>query len=337
LAADGDGKPGWSANGAAAAQPALAEVGVVAIGRNEGDRLRRCLASLPKGAAAAVYVDSASTDGSVAFARDLGVQVVELDMSVPFTAARARNAGIARLREVAPAVRFVQVLDGDCELIDGFVADALAAMASDPAIAAVCGRRREIHPEASVYNRLADMEWATLVGEVAACGGDALIRLAAFDAVGGYDAALIAGEEPEMCLRMRHAGYKILRIDRDMTRHDAAITRFGQWWKRNVRAGHACAEGAHRHPDDAFSRHTLRSNMIWGFVVPAAGLHVLYGVLWWRSRRHRMRRHGDSPRDASVYATYCVLGKLPQFLGAVQFHGNRLRGRRSRIIEYKAG
>jgi GT2 family glycosyltransferase len=327
---------------------ALAQVGIVAIGRNEGERLRRCIASLPDGVAGAVYVDSASTDGSVEHARERGVEVVELDMSVPFTAARARNAGIARLRQLAPGLPFVLVLDGDCELVEGFVQDALEVMNADAAIGVVCGRRREQHRAASVYNRLVDMEWNTKVGDTDACGGDALLRLAAFDAAGGYDDTLIAGEEPEMCLRMRRAGFRIRRIERDMTRHDAAMTRFAQWWKRSVRAGHACAEAAHLHPDDYFARRTVRSNVIWGFALPASalglsapssgsslGLFGLYGALWWRIRSYRMREHGDSAQDAALYATYCVLGKLPQFVGTAQFHANRLRGRRSALIEYK--
>jgi GT2 family glycosyltransferase len=338
------------AAGQGARAGALAEVGVVAIGRNEGERLRRCIASLPQGLAGAVYVDSASIDDSVAHARANGIELVELDMAVPFTAARARNAGIARLRQLAPQVRFVQVLDGDCELVSGFIEDALALMRTDTAVAVVCGRRRELQREASVYNMLADMEWNTPIGETAACGGDALIRLTAFDAAGGYDDTLIAGEEPELCLRMRRAGFRIRRIARDMTRHDAAMTRFGQWWKRSVRAGHASAEGAHRHPEDYFSRRTVRSNVIWGFALPAAalgmsapssgtslGLLGLYGALWWRIRSYRLREHGDSAEEASIYATYCVLGKVPQFVGTVQFHTNRLRGKRSAIIEYKRG
>lgn len=329
---------------------ALAQVGIVAIGRNEGDRLRRCIASLPPGVAASVYVDSASTDGSVERAREGGVHVVELDMSVPFTAARARNAGIAALRQLAPGLQFALVLDGDCELVEGFAEDALAVMLADATIGVVCGRRRELHRDASVYNRLADMEWNTKVGEAEACGGDALLRLAAYDAVSGYDETLIAGEEPEMCLRMRRAGFRVRRIAREMTRHDAAMTRFAQWWKRSVRAGHACAEAAHRHPDDYFARRTVRSNVIWGCALPAAALGLsgpssgtslslfgLYGPLWWRVRNYRMREHGDDADDASLYATYCVLGKLPQFVGTVQFHANRLRGRRSALIEYKRG
>jgi glycosyltransferase involved in cell wall biosynthesis len=326
----------------------LADVGAVAIGRNEGERLRRCLRSLPAGLGGVVYVDSGSTDGSVEFARAQGAEIVELDMTRPFTAARARNAGIARLRSLAPDVRFVQAIDGDCELVAGFIEEACAIFEREPSLGVVCGRRRELFPDASPYNRLCDMEWNTRVGEADACGGDALIRLTAFDAAGGYDDALIAGEEPDMCFRLRKAGFRVLRIDRDMTRHDAAMLRMSQWWKRNQRAGHAFAEAQHRHPEDAFARRSVRSNLAYGLVLPGTALALfpvtlglsssmlgLYGVSWLRSRKARMRDHGDSPRDAALYASYGVLGKVPQALGVLQFHANRLRGKRSALIEYK--
>ena len=57
-------------------------------------------------------------DGSTQVALSHGADVIELNMNVPFTAARARNAGFRRLREVAPDLRYVQFVDGDCELID---------------------------------------------------------------------------------------------------------------------------------------------------------------------------------------------------------------------------
>src|SRR4051812_26981123 len=96
-------------------------VGVVAIGRNEGERLRRCIDGLVGRGVSIVYVDSGSTDDSNAMARSREVEVVELDMSRPFTAARARNAGFERLSRINPGVRFVQFLDGDCEIADGWL------------------------------------------------------------------------------------------------------------------------------------------------------------------------------------------------------------------------
>jgi len=328
----------------------VSRIGVVTIGRNEGERLRRCLASLAGAEARIVYVDSGSTDGSVPDARGAGAEVVELDLSIPFTAARARNAGFERLARLEPDAEYVQFADGDCEVASGWIRRAERELDANPRVAAVCGRRRERHPEASVYNLLCDMEWNTPIGPALACGGDALLRVSAFREVGGFNPDLIAGEEPELCVRLRQRGWTILRIDADMTFHDAAMTRFGQWWRRNVRAGHAYAEGAalHGRPPERHWVREVRSNWFWGAALPvlalgpawpARGISLVlaggYAILGWKVARF-LRRRGFSGREARIGAFYMVLGKFPQMLGQVKYWWGRLRGKRSRLIEYKA-
>lgn len=317
-------------------------IGAIAIGRNEGERLVRCLASLnAAGAAPIVYVDSGSTDGSVAAAKAAGAEVVELDMTIPFTAARARNEGLARLEAIDGEGDLVQFLDGDCELRDGWLEAAEAALRAEDDIAVVCGRRRERFPEATLWNRLIDYEWDTPVGEAASCGGDALMRRAALRQVGGYRDTLIAGEEPEMCFRMRAGGWRILRIDAEMTWHDAAMTRFGQWWKRNRRAGHAFAENAtlHGQSPERFRVAQTRSVLLWGLVLPLLALlgalivspWALLLLLAWPLQVLRMVARGL----AFDRAAFITLGKLAEAQGAVSYFWGRLTRRQSRIIEYK--
>ncbi|HIK40204.1 glycosyltransferase [Thermoleptolyngbya sp. M55_K2018_002] len=324
-------------------------VGVVAIGRNEGDRLRQCLSSVVGRAAQVVYVDSGSTDGSVELARSLGAEVVALDLSIPFTAARARNAGFARLLELLPQAEFVQFVDGDCEIVSGWIEQATQALRDHPDWAVVCGRRRERFPDATLYNRLCDMEWNTPVGEAKACGGDALMRVAAVQQVRGYNPALIAGEEPELCVRLRQQGWKIFRLDAEMTLHDANMTRFAQWWKRTKRAGHAYAEGSWLHgapPERHWVKET-RSIWLWGLGIPLGaialapltkGLSLLlllgYPLMAYRIYRY-FKQQGYKASDALPYAASCVLGKFPGLAGVLQFHANRLLGRRNALIEYK--
>jgi GT2 family glycosyltransferase len=203
----------------------MTRLGIVAIGRNEGERLVRCLESLLRSACVPiVYADSGSTDGSAARARALGVVVVELDPLLPFSAARGRNEGFARLLADHPELELVQFIDADCELREGWLEHASAHLAEHPAVAVVCGRRRERHPERSPYNQLADLEWNTPIGAALACGGDALIRVGPLREVGGYRDDMVAGEEPELCSRLRAAGHGIARIDHEMTLHDAATT-----------------------------------------------------------------------------------------------------------------
>jgi GT2 family glycosyltransferase len=327
----------------------LPRLGCVAIGRNEGERLRRCLTSLSGRAANIVYVDSASTDGSVEMARAHGVDTVELDMSIPFTAARARNAGFERLLAKDPNVELVQFVDGDCEVVEGWLELAHRTLEARRELAVVFGRRRERHTGASIYNRICDVEWDTPIGEAKACGGDAMMRVEALKAAGGYNDALIAGEEPELCVRIRRAGWKIERLDAEMTLHDAAMTRFSQWWKRNVRSGYAYAEGSALHGSSP-ERHWVKESrriVLWGAVVPAvATLGVLpslgtsllllggYPVTAVRAYRDT-RRRGRSIEDSAAYAVSCTLGRLPELQGLVKYHWGALTGRRSKIIEYK--
>jgi hypothetical protein len=329
----------------AAANRDEVQQGVVVIGRNEGERLRRCLLSCV-GMGTCVYVDSNSTDDSVALARELGVEVLQLDMTRGFTAARARNEGFKRLMALDPRIALVTFIDGDCELFPGWRAEATAFLRSHPDVVAVCGRRRERFPEATIYNQLCDIEWNTPVGEALAFGGDVLIRAGALAAVGGYRDDLIAGEEPELCVRLRAAGGRIWRLDRDMTWHDAAMTRWGQWWRRNKRSGHAFAEGAFLHgapPERHFAGEARRA-LVWGAVLPAAILlsalwspwllllFVLYPLQWLRIGAKLARVGSPIPW---LRAGFLLMGRCPEAQGALKFWFGRLAGQRSSIIEYK--
>ena len=319
--------------------------GVVAIGRNEGERLLRCLRSVAPHVVTVIYVDSGSTDDSVQVALSLGAKVVALDISQPFTAARARNAGLRRLREELPRFEYVQFVDGDCEVVAGWLVKATQFLADNPRVAAACGRRRERFPERSLYNRLCDMEWDTPVGQALACGGDVLMRATALAQVGGYRDDLIAGEEPELCVRLRAKGWQVWRLDAEMTLHDAAMTRFSQWWKRSVRAGHAFAEGAHLH-GAAPERHWVResrSAWLWGLCLPVGLLlaaavwpAVLWGFGIYPLQVLRLFIRGSSaPGMRLARAFFLVLGKFAEAMGQARYLLLRLQGGQARLIEYK--
>lgn len=317
----------------------------VAIGRNEGERLKLCLEFL-FGAAVIVYVDSGSIDGSVQWARERGVDVIELDMSVPFTAARARNVGFRRLRKVAPDLTYVQFVDGDCELNQQWPEQAVAYLDAHADVGAVCGRRCERFPERSIYNWLCDREWDRPAGEERACGGDAMMRVDALEAVGGYRDDLIAGEEPELCVRLRRAGWRIWRQDSQMTLHDAAMTCFGQWWRRTLRGGYAFAQGAYLHGASP-ERHYVwesRRAWIWGIWLPLVclALGLTFGPWGWAAwlvyplqmLRQTMRNPGPV-NDRALLAVFQVLARFPRGLGQIRFMRDRLIGRQAQLIEYK--
>jgi glycosyltransferase involved in cell wall biosynthesis len=329
----------------------LQEIGVVVIGRNEGNRLTECLLSVIGAGRTVVYVDSGSTDGSVAQARAHGVDVIELDLSIPFTAARARNVGLEYLLQLEPEVEFVQFVDGDTRVVEGWWERAVSELIAQPDVVVVCGRRREQYPTRSIYNRLCDIEWDTPVGEAKTCGGDAMMRVSALKQVGGFNPSLIAGEEPELCVRLRMAGGKILRINAEMTWHDADITRFSQWWKRSLRAGHAYAEGSMLHGRSP-ERHWVkesRSIWLWGLFLPllamttawlTSGLSLLlllvaYTLLGYKIYKSSLQR-GLNRDDAFFYSVFCLLGKFPQLQGQIQFHLSQLLKKQSTLVEYKS-
>jgi glycosyltransferase involved in cell wall biosynthesis len=328
-------------------------VSVVIIGRNEGERLGRCIASIRSiegldREVELIYVDSNSTDGSVRLASKAGARVFEIASPTP-TAALGRNAGWRASR-----AEFVLFLDGDTILHPMFLRRALDAIIADPMIAAVWGHRREIHCDRSIYNRVLDLDWVYAPGFTDYCGGDVLMRRPALQLVDGYDAALIAGEEPELCRRLRSRGYRILHIDEPMTGHDLAMFHFSQYWKRALRAGHAYAEvsGRFRDTPDPFWGPQRRQNFVRGgfwFLslvlavacslmfrssVPAATWTALLLVLaartgWlarWKSR---------SMTTLFLYGLHSHLQQIPILVGQLQFVRSAKSGASRKLIEYK--
>jgi len=327
-----------------------ARIGVVVIGRNEGARLAASLESVRDSGHPVVYVDSGSSDGSASLARSLCGRVLELDAARPFSAARSRNEGFAALM-AAHAVDQVQFLDGDCTLLPGWLEAAQAAMDADPQRAIVIGPLRERHPDASVYNRMCALEWKSAPGDLAnfgSLGGIMFVRADLFAQLRGFDEQVIAGEDSELGVRVAAAGFKVTKIAQPMATHDADIHRFGQWWKRAVRAGHAIGQRFSLHGRSAARdcARERRSVLFWGAALPATmlalaplshGLSFLlaggYLVLFWRIVRYRLGE-GDTPRDARLYARFVVIAKFAEALGLLRFHLNHMAGK-FRIIEYK--
>jgi GT2 family glycosyltransferase len=319
-------------------------VGIVVIGRNEGARLIACLKSLASRRENTIYVDSGSTDGSMDVAEEMGFVVRSLDLSKPFTAARARNFGLAILRQLKPELQFVQFVDGDCIIQQTWIENAIAFLQNRPDVAVVVGRRREIYPEKSIYNRMCDVEWATPPGQIAACGGDSLMRISALQAVEGFRDDMLAGEEPELCIRLQERGWKIWRLDSEMTLHDAAIYHMSQWWQRCKRSGYGNLRlsAMHRRSNYAPAKKELVSIAIHAALIPAIALlgfwqPVFFGVIALypiQMARIAVRR-GAGAKESWEYGFLIIMSKFPLFLGMLAFAWDAIRGRKRSIIEYK--
>jgi glycosyltransferase involved in cell wall biosynthesis len=328
--------------------PALS---IVVIGRNEGQRLARCLESIRaiRGFAKLqlIYADSASTDGSPEVAAQFGAEVIVVHRERP-TAAIGRNAGWRRATQEC-----VLFLDGDTILNPDFPRAAYSAMAADEKVCAVWGHRREVHPDKSIYNRVLDLDWVYAPGIVEACGGDVLMRRSALIKAGGYDEQLIAGEEPELCRRLRAKGHFILHIDHPMTLHDLHITRWSQYWKHARRAGYAYAEISDRFQSSAdplwraAARRSLALGCFWSLSLAAAFVASLcfsyiFFIIWacffallsarsaWKARWKER-----SLATLLLYGMHSHVQQLPISIGQMQYFFDKRGGKRRDLIEYK--
>lgn len=321
------------------------KVAAVVIGRNEGDRLKRCLTSLAGQCDRIIYVDSGSTDGSVAFAQGIGALVVDLDRSVPFTAARARNAGFSAL-QAGGLTAYVQFVDGDCGVEPGWIASGCAMLDAHPGMGVVTGWRTETDPHRNVYHEMCEIEWHRAPGDIRSCGGDMMVRVATFVQIGGFNPSIIASEDEEFCLRVLALGQRVHRLPRIMTLHDADMNRFGQWWKRTVRSGHGFAEVGGMHPDHFRPERrrvwfyggvlpvVLVAGMVSGIWLAAGGAVLLYLVNWLRTAQG-LNRHGQRWGQALHHAAYLTLSKIANMQGMLTYYLRRARGADMLIIEYK--
>ncbi|TNC50400.1 glycosyltransferase [Rubellimicrobium rubrum] len=324
----------------------MSTVAVVVIGRNEGERLKRCLLSLRDQGARVVYVDSGSQDDSVMMAQRMGVETIVLDDASPFTAARGRNSGFAALT-ANNAVDYVQFVDGDCGVEPGWIAKAQSVLDEDPSIGVVTGWRTELEPHRNVFHAMCEVEWHRPPGPIAACGGDMMVRVDAFRMVGGFNPRIIASEDEEFCLRLtERTGKRVHRLPQIMTHHDIRMSRFKEWWLRHVRAGHGFAEVGGIYPLH-FRRERQRA-WFYALALPIIAITALsVGHLWiiglvglfylmnWLRTAWGLKQAGLGARSALQHGGYILLSKFAQLVGMVTFHARRIQGAGFRLIEYK--
>lgn len=323
--------------------------GVVIIGRNEGERLKRCVYSVIEENVHIVYVDSGSTDNSIEFVKSLGCDVVQLDTKTPFSAARARNEGFEHLVSSNSDISYIQFIDGDCELLENWLELGIQFLDKNNNYAIVAGHTKERFPDKSIYNRLCDIEWQTPTGDIKSCGGIFLIRANAFLEVGGFLPSVVAGEEPEFCYRLRQVGWKIFHYNKDMVWHDADILKFTQWWKRSVRSGLAYAQGLVLHGSEA-EKYCVRETFriwLWALLIPLVIsilaiywsqffllLIALYPMQLIRVALSEVGRLA-SMKYSFLYSFFVLLSKWPQLLGQANFFLKKLSHKQQEVIEYK--
>jgi glycosyltransferase involved in cell wall biosynthesis len=309
-------------------------VSVVVIGLNEQERLQESLEAVfahkpPDADIEVIYVDSGSTDRSVLIAGAVpGVQVLHLP-GPERSAAKARNFGLQRTRG-----EFVQLVDGDSVLQRGWMDAAMRALLHDPSLSCVFGQCIEMAPDQSIYMRVCGLDWHIPAGEHRLCGGNALWRKSVIAAHGYFDESLKAGEEPDLCYRVRQTGGKIVCLDVPMVTHDLGMRRFAQYWRRAESSGKGYARIASRYwfrPEKLWLRELLvnfAEPLAWlvmlavGAAAAGAQGAVTLLAVWWAVRTlqiaYAMRGRRLGLAYSLLYGVHCQFGRLPVAIGQLK-------------------
>ncbi len=200
----------------------MPELSVILISRNQEWNIARLVESVLRerdllGSMDIILVDSASNDQTIEIAARYPITVYKLNPDQRLSAAAGRYVGYNHT-----SGDLVLFLDGDMELCQGWLTQALKVIRSQPEVAVVCGqvvdRPKDYTPQENecTHDAMRNSGGATCVLHG---GGASLYRRSVLDKVGTFNPWLYSDEEPELCLRIRHAGYQILRLPRTIAFH----------------------------------------------------------------------------------------------------------------------
>ena len=199
-------------------EKAAPEWSIVVIARNEAATIEACLASVQRAFAElsheVIFVDSASTDDTVAIARRFPVRVVSVPEGWPRRPAIGRHIGWSLCRGT-----WILFLDGDCVFEGSWLAPAIEALTADPTLAAVAGASRGVLRGADGHETIVDQYPDANYDDPDHLSGSAVYRRSALERAGGFNPFLRAHEEPELGARLRKLGYRLRRLRVPMTSH----------------------------------------------------------------------------------------------------------------------
>ena len=204
----------------ARARPRPSLVSIVVKTLNEEHNIARTLSSIDaatRGLPVEVIVaDSLSTDRTVEIALRHGAKVVQLIDPTE------RCCGVgAQLGFQVARGEFVMILDGDMELVVGFIEQALDAFGCDSRLAGVGGQIVEMSVENRVFvNRLQHNRALTAIGDVDRLDMGGLYRAAALNGVGYFThRGLHSCEELELGCRLKADNWRLARLATPSIRH----------------------------------------------------------------------------------------------------------------------
>lgn len=190
-----------------------------------------------------VLADSASTDATVRIAARYPVRVVTL------AHADERCCGIGpQLGWQHARGEYVYVMDGDMQLLPGFLEQALAFLAQHPEVAGVGGRVLELNDESLEYRERAERsrtrEAHRHPGPVDRLDGGGLYRRRAVEEAGWLsDRNLHSYEEFDLAARLRARGWKLWRLPADAVSHEGHHSPPYALLARRWRSRYACGGG----------------------------------------------------------------------------------------------
>jgi glycosyltransferase involved in cell wall biosynthesis len=198
------------------------------------------LAALREVGGEVILADSHSSDRTVELASRYPIRVVQLLDPQE----RCCGAG-PQLGYQHACGDYLYLLDGDMQLVPGFLTKALAFLAQHPEAAGVGGRLVELNTESLEYHERGQRAAPHLApGEVDRLDGGGLYRRRAIHEAGYFsDRNLHSYEEFDLAVRLRTLGWKLWRIPADAATHYGHDAPPYQLLVRRWRSGYVCGPG----------------------------------------------------------------------------------------------
>jgi glycosyltransferase involved in cell wall biosynthesis len=195
----------------------------IIVARNEEKNIERCILSVIR--ALCVYpetevllVDSCSNDETINVASKLSTRIIRLRSDWPQSPSAGRFLGVLNT-----SGRFILFIDGDMELIPGWLECAVDFLEKDDSAAAVVGRLydRFQNKDGSSSSPSIGVEFKKMIGTQTThfVPGSALFKRDILLKAGNFDPFLMAEEEADISDRIERLGFKLYFFDKDAVYH----------------------------------------------------------------------------------------------------------------------
>ena len=223
---------------------ATCRVSIIIKALNEEKRVaaavKSALAAVETVGGEVVLADSCSTDRTIALASGFPIRIVQL------AHADERCCGVGpQLGFQHSMGEFIYILDGDMEMLPGFLSEAVAFMQAHPEVAGVGGRIVEMNTSSLEYLARVERGLGHMqAGEVDRLDMGGLYRRSAVEDAGYFsDRNLHSYEEFDLAVRLRVQGWKLWRIGADAVRHHGHDAPAYELLMRRWRSGYVCGLG----------------------------------------------------------------------------------------------